>query len=328
MKADTVFRFVAVRPPTWRDVIIVIPGDNEARRRIEEGLFDLEHHGIRRIEARRALCEKIVRGADYWFRLPGAEAMARNTPQLKTLMRQHASNPNFEQFMNTVRQLAAAALPESQAGWVASDGYKILKMRLWTGYYALTLYSRERVQDMAVLSEWLKALFLVESRSADNFAERVRQLRRLRLSSVFAWLAKGQAPTRDRGAAPRPTLDALRKRLADVNRARQELDGLFADMLDRPDPPEPDSRTERKILRVSGDSNRDAWWDVSDKDRKLHAGAFAIAAESGIPHDTLALPDVVNALDTLIANLTFQLDHLQRRERRRPTGNLLTRVRR
>ena len=326
MKADTIFRFVAIRAPALRDGIVVIPGDNEAKRRIRESLTGMEDHGIRRIEARRLVGEKIRLGGDYWSGMPGADSLLRNLAGLRNLMQQQASAPDRGAFLDTLRRFSREFVSDADHLTPGSAVYDALKTRLWSSYYAIVLDPSHRAQDLPILREWLKALYLVDAADADTFAERARQWRYLRLSTPFAWLATGEAPTRPSAPTPPSQVDALTKRINELRGARATLNTLLLSKLQPGAASATKPRTIEDVIRISGDPSSAQWWDISQADQKAYAEALAIAAAAGVNHEVVPLPDVINALDDLISTLTFRVRQMRRRRALLLNGKTFVRV--
>ncbi len=348
MKADNLFRFVSIRPPTAKKKIGLLTGDDKTVTEIDDLLKDkLEGDNLQPGEARLAVGHDLIMSNHYFAAEEWSAGLVACAVQAQALLQEVEQALNLESFQDKALELLA---PVNRAGrqlkwFLDSDKYLNFKQSLWRSYYATILNPYERPRDREIITTWLLLLHLLESETEEEFRSRVQRLRHTRPALPSIFLAKAP-PSKDATHPQERPEDPTQKKVAEIREriiqldlARRALNNLFIEKLQssgeirvKEDTAVPISRPETAGPAVTGSGISvdmlEGPWSITAEDLQQHAEHFHTARAAGILPEVSTLPEIVNNLDSEIASFTAKAAMLGERKELRMVGGSFVYVRR
>lgn len=349
MKADNLFKFVAIRAPVKQEKIIRLRGDDRIATDVDKLIGDkMERDDLLPEQARLAAGSELVKDSRYFLAAVWGQALTASAEQVRTFLQQMVQEPNWESFLDGALELLAPVNRANQSldMFLTSENYHNFKQSLWLSFYATVLNPYERLQDREIVTTWLLFLYPLEADAVETFETRLQHLRRTRpaVPCAFFVAAPGyEEPQKPKERPEDPSKKRwkeIQNRIAELQEARRALSDLFTAKLQRfeqiqpvEEPVKPvEPEKDRAPIAASTGSRVDlvhgAPWRITVEDLKAYAEPLSAARTVGILPETATLPEVINRLDTEIASLTAESDTLGEREELMLVGKSFVHVRR
>jgi hypothetical protein len=342
MKTDNIFKFVAVRPPQAKEIIVHLHADDKTSKDVKD-LIKLKG----KIEA---VGSELVKSNRYFTATTTGKMLIPATRQIDILLRATRKKQEFDEF----RERALALLEPMNSthrpleNLLASDEYISFKQSLWLSYYANVLNPNELPQDREFISSWLFLFYLLEAKAENVFKARVQHLHHSRLAVPAEFFVPAPAP-RPQEEPPREAEDALKRRteglrvrIAQLQQAHHILNDLYIMKLRKleqiqveepvaQDVPQSERVMGELTLRiVGGNLPPVAPWRLTDEDLENYKQTLQLARELGITitPEISTLPEISNRFGAEIASLKAEVTALESREEIMLVGRTFVRVQR
>lgn len=345
MKTDNIFRFVSIRPPGDEETIERIPGDSDVIDEVSRKLtHNLGRRGATQSEAARKTGHEIVNSQDYVLAHQWGHELLAATRDVHRLLREASENADWKAFQAEARKLP----------FIEGDRVPEVERVLWRSYFAAVLNPSERPKDAESFTAWLVFLHLLKSDTAGEFSKRSKKVGRTRPAVPASFFFGGPAQPESEpapqapSAQPDSSADAtedIRGEITRLENARRELNDLFAERVrtmayavrSRPVMKADEGRgldTEGRspVAASQGnatyESSQVAAWNLMPDDFKDRAELIETVRAAGIIPELAAIPDVINHLDTRIAQLNADLGQLSAEHDIALAGKTFVRLRR